>query len=94
MNINELSFNILTELNNRQYLGGRVQKNAVLQCKINELLIALHDAIDSPKGTIPDSADKFYCHEKTKGSDPLLSVSPVGGWLVIRLSSITYKNIK
>jgi len=26
-----------------------------------QLLTALHDAINSPKGVVPESADKFYC---------------------------------
>ena len=28
--------------------------------EINELLEALHDAINRPKGVVPKSADKFY----------------------------------
>jgi hypothetical protein len=29
--------------------------------RIHQLLIALHDAINSPKGVVPKSAEEFYC---------------------------------
>ena len=66
MNIDGMSFNILTERNNTKYPGGDAQRNATIQVKFNQLLIALHDAIGSHKGVIPDSADQFYCHEYYK----------------------------
>lgn len=28
-----------------------------------KLLIALHDSINSPKGTVPKSAEQFYCQD-------------------------------
>ncbi len=61
-----MSFNLLTEIKTAQYLGGDVQKNAMIQVRFNDLLIALHDAINRPMGVVPDSADKFYCHEYYK----------------------------
>jgi len=66
MKIDGMSFNIITAINEAEYIGGDLQKNAAIQVKFNELLIALHDAIERPKGVVPDSADKFYCHEYYK----------------------------
>jgi hypothetical protein len=31
-----------------------------------QLLIALHDAINRPKGVVPSSADEFYCQDYYK----------------------------
>ena len=63
-----MSFNILKDINEAEYLGGDVQKNASIQVKFNEMLIAMHDAIDMPKGIVPDTADQFYCHEYYKST--------------------------
>jgi len=32
-----------------------------MQCEINDLLTALHEAINSPKGVVPKIAESYYC---------------------------------
>ena len=63
MKINDMSYKLLCDINEREYEGGNVQRDATIQVQFIELLEALHDAINTPKGIIPDSADRFYCHE-------------------------------
>lgn len=63
MTIDQKSYDIIMELKDREYLGGECQLNAAIQCCINELLIALHESINSPKGTVPSQALPFFCQD-------------------------------
>jgi len=63
MLIDEISLNIVRKLNEQKYIGGRVQKNAALQCELNKILIALNEAIGRPAGVVPACADEFYSQE-------------------------------
>jgi hypothetical protein len=40
--------------------GGDVGDMLDIVGELNGLLIALHDAINRPKGVVPESADRFY----------------------------------
>lgn len=40
--------------------------NMKLQKEIDELKVALNDAINRPMGVVPDSAMKFYCGKTGK----------------------------
>lgn len=62
--IDDVSLEIAKNLVYRKYSGGDVQKVSAIQIKIKELLVALHDSINSPKGVVPDSAVKFYQPEE------------------------------
>ena len=63
MKINDMSHKLLCDINEREYKGGNVQRDATIQVQFIELLEALHDSINTPKGVVPNSADRFYCHE-------------------------------
>ena len=66
MKINDMSYKLLCDINEREYEGGNVQRDATIQVQFIELLEALHDAINTPKGIIPVSACKFYCQDYYK----------------------------
>jgi len=70
--IDDISYDIIVQ-NEKITLPTR--RSADMQVKINELLVALHEAINSPKGIVPQSADDFYSHryytdlDKSTGQD-------------------------
>lgn len=66
MKINEMSCKLLCDLDEREYNGEKPLRYASVQVQFIELLEALHDAINTPKGVVPKSADRFYCHEYFK----------------------------
>jgi len=53
----------LSEISYEMVHKGKPNDNTIVQTRINDLLIALHDAINSPKGVVPKSANEFYCQE-------------------------------
>lgn len=58
-NLNDISFDIIE---NNKDISPSYRRNADMQVTIKKLLVALHDAINSPKGVVPKSADDFYSH--------------------------------
>ena len=57
------SFEIFNSIKERNYIGCEQQRDAAIKEKFNELLTALHEAINSSKGVVPKSADKFYIQD-------------------------------
>ena len=58
--LEKISYNVVHKGKNNNLAP---QHQAIVQVRVNELLIALHDAINSPKGVVPVSADDFYCYQ-------------------------------
>ena len=52
--IHDIAFNLVERGNNKENLFTHYANYI-------HLLTALHDAINSPKGVVPESAEKFYC---------------------------------
>jgi len=44
-----------------QDVAGNLSKQGFEYMNYIQLLTALHDAINSPKGVVPESAERFYC---------------------------------
>ena len=51
---------IITNTSVAKYNGDVQIENIELTSKVGELVEALHDAINRPKGVVPVSAEKFY----------------------------------
>ena len=58
-NLSDISYEIVER---NQELSPPSRQAPDMQNTIDNLLVALHDAINSPKGVVPKTADDFYSH--------------------------------